>query len=138
MARTTPGLVTAILEPGGNYRCGADLTFAILPANRIITKVAECAAGKGISIDAELLQLMESWMAAHFYTRSDPTYKSRSTLRASGEFNADGSEFLTTAIALDPSGCLAEIMNTTNSMVASVTWTGKPFGQQRTYGQRNW
>lgn len=137
MARTTAELVIKILDPGGNYRCGTDLTFAIRAANRIVTRVAECATDGGDSLDSETLQDIESWLAAHYYTRSDPTYKSRSTLRASGEMNADGSEFLTAALSLDPSGCLAEIMNTTESKVASVKWTGKKYNNQRTYWGRN-
>jgi hypothetical protein len=103
---------------------------------RIINRVVDCAAASGVTIDAGTLKDMETAIAAHLYTRSDPTYKSRSTLSASGSMNTDGSEFLNIALMLDPSGCLANIMQSMKSQFAGGAWLGKKPSEKTSY--RDW
>lgn len=131
--RTKPARVQAILSAGGNYRAGVDLAPFIRTASRTITRVAACAVAKGISLDAETLEDIEAWYAAHVYTRSDPTYSSKSTLSASGSYTRDGSEFLNQAIALDESGCLADIVNSVKQRIAGGVCLRTPPSSQTDY-----
>jgi hypothetical protein len=60
------------------------------------------------------LELIERWLAAHYYQISDPGYKSRTTAGASGSFNGETTMvFMSTrygqqACAIDSTGWLAK------------------------------
>jgi hypothetical protein len=129
--RTDAATVQAVL--GNNYQAGVDLTRFIAIASKVVDRVVTCAAAKSVSLSAAVLAEMEAWLAAHYYTRSDPTYKSRTTNRASGVFNADGSEFKNAAMELDSSGCLSAILS---RKTASVAWLGKTETEQIAYPDR--
>jgi hypothetical protein len=131
--RTNPGSVIAVLEPGGNYRTGADLTPFIRGANLVVTRVVACAAARGLPLDAATAKEVESWYAAYLYTRSDPTWKSKSTLSASGSNNGDPEDFLNGARDLDPSGCLATIVQSRKNQLAGGGHLGTKPSEKTSY-----
>jgi hypothetical protein len=86
MARTTPGAVQGIL--GANWDGKTDLGQFITPANIVVNQVQKYALIGLICYThtpAEL-ELIERWLAAHFYCQNDPLYMSSSVLGASGGF----------------------------------------------------
>ena len=131
--RSAVGDVIAILSPGGHYRAGTNLLPFIRPASRVIDRVIVCAAAKGITIDADTLKDLEIWYTAYLYTRADPTWKSKSTLSASGSNNSTGNDYADGAIQMDPSGCLSEIINETKQRIAGGSWLGTRPSQQTSY-----
>lgn len=136
--RTTVTAVKGIL--GGNYggnsrQCEPDLTPYIRTASAVVDDLVTCAEEKGITLSASKLALIEMWLAAHYYTRMDPTYKSRNTLRAGGTFNTDGSEYRSVAENLDSTGCMEAILE--GYGVAELGWGGKNVPDQRTDEERN-
>lgn len=136
--RTTVTAVKGIL--GGNYggnsrQCEPDLSPYIRTAGSVVDDLVSCATAKGKTLSAAKLALIEMWLAAHYYTRMDPTYKQRSTLRASGSLNTDGSEYSMAATQLDPTGCLVAII--AGYGVVDLEWGGKSEADQIPYDQRN-
>jgi len=83
------------------------------------------------------LELIERWLSAHFYTKMDPTYSSKSTSGASGSFVRDPKvpePYKDAAIMLDPSGALAALLN---RQTAGGAWLGKPVSAQIPYWERD-
>lgn len=144
MARTTADAVKALMAPGGDYDLilEPDLTPFIDTASSVVDDVAECAANKGKTLSATKLELIERWLAAHFYQQSDQGYTQRSTLRASGSFQGktemylESTKYGQTASNLDPSRCLDVIANGTRK-VAGGFWLGKPKSEQINYEDRD-
>lgn len=139
--RTTSSDVQSLLEDGGNYDAvnSPSLTKYILMASKIVDRVFTCANNKGITLDTDELELIERNLAAHYYTRSDPMYSSRSTAGASGSFvrpqgDAAGESYKQNAIELDYSGCLKAIFNRSN---VRFGWLGKRPSDQIPYDQRD-
>lgn len=138
-ARTNAILVQAILQD--NYKAGVDLTPFITAATTIVDRVATGAAAKCLPLTTSELELIERWLAAHFYCVNDPLYMSKSTGGASGNFQrgAPTEGFQTTdygrqAVALDYSGVLNAIGKRS---FASAVWLGKPPSEQIPYTQRD-
>lgn len=131
--RTTSELVEGILT-ARNYDVAADtdLTPFIDSASALVDLVAECAIRRGAPYPATTLEIMERWLAASYYTISDPIYKRKRTERAEGEYF--DRNFLQPALALDPLGCLSGLLA---RKVATGAWLGTPRNQQRTYEERN-
>lgn len=133
MARTDASLVKGVLmDDYGPRRDGTlpDLTAAIDTASAVVDQVQACAAAKGAPQDAGVLALMERWLAAHYYTKSDPVYSSRSTKGASGTFVRDPKEpepYKAAALDLDFSGCLAAVLERQR---AAAVWLGKVPSEQ--------
>lgn len=137
--RTTLGAVQDLL--GNDWEPGRNLQAFVTTASKIVDRVVTCLASKSLSLDSTEAELMERWLAAHAYTRSDPTYASRSTLSASGSkhgqtaMNLDASFYGQQAKALDPSGvCLVSIFN---GQRAGAAWVGRPPSEQTDYAQRD-
>ncbi len=140
--RTTERAVKQLL--GSNY--GADnlgnepsLRPYIETAAAIVARVIICASRKKPVFvhTAVELELIERWLAAHFYTRMDPTYTSRTTASASGAFTSpkdDTERYRQSAIEVDTSGCLKAILY---RLHASATWLGKPVSEQTPYRDRD-
>ena len=132
------------MAPGGDYDLVAnpDLTPFIDTASALVDDVAECATNKGKPLTSGRLELLERWLAAHFYQQSDQGYTQRATLRASGTFQGDTGMYLEstkygqTARNLDSSGCLNAIANGTRK-VAGGFWAGKPPSEQINYEDRD-
>lgn len=134
--RTTSVAVQTVLNPN-DYDATRSLDAYIETASAIVDQVVTCAASKGITINAELI---ERWLAAHMYQMSDPGYTSRSTANKSGSFRGtttnkfDATLYGQTAQNVDVSGCLTAIGL---RQVASIFWGGKTDGDKQTYEERN-
>lgn len=140
MARTTERAVKQLL--GSNYgtdHLGNDPSLRpyIDTAAAIMARVVTCATAKSFTHTAAELELIERWLAAHYYTRMDPTYTSKSTAGASGSFTSPKDEterYKASAIELDASGCLKAILSRNK---ATAAWLGKVPSDQIPYDQRN-
>lgn len=130
--RTLPSRVQVIL--GSYYAAGTDLSPWIESANPIVTRAAACATADGTPLTDIELELMERWLAAWLYTKTDPLHTSRSTLSSSASFLRDPKDFLAQAYAFDPSGCLkAQVEGNT----VGGAWLGKTETEELTYRERN-
>lgn len=149
--RTTSDLVKDVLRsgsPAADYEdsTAPDLTPFIATANTVTSLAMACAVKKGRPItefstvgDGSQAELIERWLAAAYYTRSDRLYTNRSTSKASGGFMFDGDEleknpYIRTALDMDPSGCLNTLIKRRR---ASAAWLGKPPSEQVPYDQRS-
>jgi hypothetical protein len=144
LARTTVDLVELVLDR--NYDGQMDLQQFIDTANLLVNRVATCASDRGEPLSAEELELIERWLAAHYYAQVDPTYTSKSTDGASASFMGasgkylEGSRFGQVAITLDPSGCLESIVASGDGggrKVARAFWLGKAPSEQTDYRDRD-
>ena len=131
MTRTNPTDVQSIL--GDNYDCSSPLDPYIELATALVDRVVTCASAKSVTVTSAEAELMERWMAAHYYTTMDPLYTSKSTGRASGSFQRD--PYMNAALAVDPSGCLSGIL--TRGKSAGLSWLGKPRSAQIDQADRN-
>lgn len=131
--RTTPDLVKGVLT-SRNYdvAAGTDLAPFIDSASALVDLVYQCSVRKGDPYPASVLEVMERWLSAYYYTISDPIYKRKRTERAEGEFF--DRNFLQPALGLDPLGCLGGLLE---RKVATGFWLGTPRNEQRTYDERN-
>lgn len=143
MARTTDALVQAVLQDDFGTRLDGStpsLTRYVQAATLIVDRVDTCATNRGYTLTSDELAEIETWLAAHYYTRSDKTYASRSTGRASGAFHGqtgmhlEASFYGQTAMELDPSGCLKAI---TMGQRAGASWLGRAPSAQTDYADRN-
>ena len=80
MARTTAKAVRILLARDYDDRRNPSLSPHIDTASALVDKLVTCAAAKGVIHSDSVLELIERWLAAFFYTRSDPIYSSRSSL----------------------------------------------------------
>lgn len=135
MSRTTSSSVQGVL--GQDYDGTTSLTPYIDSATIIVDRVSSCSTAKGITLSATELEMIERWLSAHFYTKMDPTYQSKSNAGASGGFvrNPECPEpYKDAAISLDYSGCLKAILSRS---FAGGFWAGKPASQQIPYQDRD-
>jgi hypothetical protein len=113
MSRTTTSLVEKVLAD--NYDGQMDLQQFIDSATVIVDRIVTCASGKGITLTASELELIERWLAAHCYAQVDMLYASKSTAGASASFQGqtglslDSTRYGQMAVNLDYSGCLNAI-----------------------------
>jgi hypothetical protein len=127
-SRTSATLVASVL--GGNYDGGTPLGPFIDSASVLIDQMLECAAAQGIVHTPRELELIERWLAAWAYTQMDPLYTSRSTADASGSFAER--DYQQMAIALDKSGCLADLLippaagGPAGKVTVGGAWLGTP------------
>lgn len=135
--RTTPEVVQSILGSDYDTANMPDLTPRIRAANLLVSRVATCASDKGVPLTTGELTEIEAWLAAWYYTKTDPVYLSRSTAGRSGAFVRGKEEpepYKDGALALDPSGCLNALLNRRRAMVA---WGGKVEADQIDVDQRS-
>lgn len=123
--RTTAELVAGIIE--------VDVTISLDPfiavSNALVSEIAPLTTHT-----EERLELIERWLAAHFYTNRDPrTVQERAgsvdeTFQSKVDLNLSTSHYGQTAMTLDTSGQLSMLnqrtINGTPSRVVSVTWLG--------------
>jgi len=92
------------------------------------------------------LRQIETWLAAHFYSRRDPGFLEKATDKARGVFQGqtamhfDSTFWGQTAMEIDVSGCLTKRNNEMKTgMLAKVglTWLGKPPSTQTDYVDRD-
>ena len=118
--RTTAELVGSLLA----VTASMDLEPFIATAHNLVDQVEECDS----SLSATTLELIERWLAAHFYAVANPQHvNSKSIGGASKSFalgqlgeRVHSTYYGQQAILLDTSGCLEKI----TSERATVTWMG--------------
>lgn len=117
-----------------------DVTPFIKHAHRITNKVRTCAINKSLALDAEQLESIETYLAAHLYALFDPQEQSITTERASATFqgqtgmNLDSTRWGQMAKTFDTSGCLASF---DKGARAGFVWLGKPPSDQIDYEDRD-
>jgi hypothetical protein len=122
--RTTEGNVRGIL--GGHY----DGTTSLVPFIDTASSLVDDVALKDSSVSAVRLELIERWLAAHYYEHADQITQSRSTGGASGQFQGrtdmgfDSTKYGQEAKRLDSSGLLVNLDQTLRPK-ASASWLGK-------------
>jgi hypothetical protein len=131
VARTNKQLVAAVL--GRNYDGTSDLSPWINTASSIVDEAVAVANSRNIPLSSVQQELMERWMAAHYYTQMDPLYKSKSELSASGTFIEQ--DFSKVAINMDPSKALGWIL--AGRPRGKVIWAGKTRSNALTYTDRD-
>ena len=119
--RTTSGAVEGIIE--------VDVTISLEPfmlvANELVTEVCSDAG-----YTEERLELIERWLAAHFYTNRDPRPVTEragpvsATYQSAVALNLNTSHYGQTAMMLDTAGGLAALSKQKPKRIASVTWLG--------------
>ena len=95
-----------------------DLDMAIDSASSLVDELATCASADGNTLSDQRLELIESWIAAHFAYIAQPTNiqsksvggASQSYLQASVNQGIDASPYGTQAVLLDTSGCLDKLL----------------------------
>ena len=142
MARTTETAVKGILLKDYDADDVPSLQPFIDSATVIVDRVKTCAVDRSRTLTTAELELIERWLAAHFYCQSDQTYASRNTGKSSGQFQGqtglqlDSSKYGQHAKALDYSGCLAALAGAERK-VARGAWLGKPPSDQVDYEDRD-
>lgn len=136
MARTTQLAVENLLLRDYDSRRHPSLAPYIDSATVVVDRVVTCATDKGVTLTTAEKELIERWLAAFFYTRSDPIYQSKGTDGANGSFvqdPVDPERYRMGAIAVDYSGCLAGILK---GQRAGAVWLGKNPSDQTAYEDR--
>lgn len=140
MARTTAALVRAILRD--DYDGESDVSPFIASATVVVTRVAACAVAKLEPLTVEELELIERWLAAHYYgctASNDRPIQEQTTEKAKGVFQGrtgmalESTYYGQVALTLDPSGCLAAVTKRTK---ARLTWAGLNPTDQTAYEDR--
>ncbi len=118
MSRTTDELVKGVIETDEDNI--PDLEPFITVANELVTEVCvdgPVARGDVVAYTSTRLELIERWLAAHFYAVRDPRSKSERAGPVSQEVESDTDLFLSTskygqhAMVLDTKGGLARLNN---------------------------
>lgn len=140
MARTGVLAVRQIL--GEDYDGRRNLLPFIETASVLVTRIAACAEARDEALSAAELELIERWLACHFYGQSDKPLGSKSTKGASGSYHGQTAMYLEstlygqTAVSLDASGCLADLAEG-RAASAGGFWLGKPPSEQTDYRDRD-
>lgn len=138
MPRTTSSAVETLLA--GDYDGTTSLTPHIDTATAIVDRVEDCAAARDRTLTEVELELIERWLAAHFYAMVDQPYQSKTTGRSSATFQGrtgmhfEATKYGQSAVNVDYSGCLAAIGKRRS---ARVVWLGKPPSSQVDYVDRD-
>jgi hypothetical protein len=139
MARTTATKVEAVLLGEYDIDEAPDLAPFIDVAEAIVDAVVACSLRKGLTISSVTQEHLETWLAAHCYTASDPSYMEQQTERAKGVFSplGDGlksSRFGQMALQMDFTGCLRVV---TSGIKATGGWLGKTVTERLPFIDRN-
>ena len=141
MVRTNEGLVKGVLTQDYNERKLPALLPFMTAANSLVDDVIECASSKGVAVSDAKAELIETWLAAHFYKYAyDRQFSNKSTAGASGSYTGqtamylEGTTYGHTAIVLDRSLCL---VNFSKQQVAGGFWMGKAPSEQIDYVDRD-
>jgi hypothetical protein len=105
----------------------------IQSANSMVNRVAQFAPNRGFALTRSELELIERWLAAHFYCCSDQPFSQKTTDGASGTFQGKtaeeglcGTKYGQMAVRLDVSGVLNAL---DKRIVAKGHWLGSvPLG----------
>jgi hypothetical protein len=130
MSRTSSSKVQEILVDHYDSVNSISLTAFISTANSLTNKVASNDADTLLS--STDLELVERWLAAHFYAHADQLSQSRGGGRANASFQGQTAMALTstqygqTAMVLDVTGYLSRLSQQAVSgpVKASMSWLG--------------
>lgn len=133
MARTTADNVRAIIEVDSTVIVvDADLDPFIEIANELVTE--QCVTnGPSTAYSSTRLELIERWLAAHFYTNRDPRPVNEEagpvgvTYQSKVDLGFDTSHYGQTAMRLDTNGKLAALNDQTKKggkITATAVWLG--------------
>lgn len=133
MSRTNADAVKLVLAPGKDYntRTNPDLTPFIDTAAAVVDDAIENALANAVTITSARAELMERWLAAHFYKCSDRQFASKNTQGASASYtgktgmNFNATTYGQTAMSLDPSGSLLAIGGEEGRSTANAVWVGE-------------
>lgn len=103
--RTSPALVKEIIE----FDTDLSMQPFIIAASNMVDQLA-AEADTEYTLAAATLELIERWLAAHFYAMRDQQYSSKSTGGAGGSFQGQTSMVLTAT----QYGQMAMLLDTTN------------------------
>ena len=136
MPRTTLAAVAGIIETDPQV---VPDEAAMLPfievASELVTECCTGAAGPAVEYSTTRLELIERWLAAHFYTNRDPRATSEgaggvsSSYQSSVALGFDTSHYGQTAMRLDTNGGLAVLNQDTKKggkRRVGVAWLGTP------------
>jgi len=137
MARTTLALVSGIIEVDASIVAdeAAFAPFASI-ANELVTEACTGDNGPDTDYTDARLILVETWLAAHFYTNRDPrvTQEKASSVSQSVQSKVDlglaTSHYGQTAMRLDTNGGLAKLNAQTKKggkPTVGVAWLGTEF-----------
>jgi len=132
MARTTTSNVVGIIE----IDSGISLTPFIEVANALVTEVCSLATDSDgdLVYDATRLELIERWLAAHFYHIRDPKSSREevddvaATYRSIVEIGFNNTHYGQMAMRIDTNGGLARLDKSAKdgkTTTVSLTWLGK-------------
>ena len=133
MPRTTRAQIATIVELDEDI-APDDISMQafIIPANELVTEGSTGASGPGTPYTEDRLELIERWLAAHFYTNRVPLV-THETAGGMGETKAvetgigfENSIFGQTAMRLDTNGGLARLNHNSKKGAAraGATWLG--------------
>lgn len=132
--RTSKEEVRAIIDTDSNINVAPFIDTANALTNHVSSQDAA-----NILTTALLLQI-ETYLAAHFYSRRDPQYQTKKTGDASAEFQGrtglrlDSTYWGQDAMTLDVTGTLRAL---SKGARASIAWLGLPPSEQTDYMDRN-
>lgn len=135
MARTTRALISGIIELDASIiPDDASMEPFIELASELVTEA--CVTGGPATAYSETrLELIERWLAAHFYTNRDPRYTAEragsvgATYQSSVGLGFDTSHYGQTAMRLDTNGGLAKVNEDTKKgrPRVGVFWPGTAY-----------
>jgi hypothetical protein len=151
MARTTAGKVREVLLRDYDSVDEPSLTPFIDAAGALADDLEDAAES---APSASRLELIERWLAAHFYAMSDQPFSEEWVGKAKASYQGsrgetlgkylEASKYGQQAILLDPTGYLSAQVAAavvaaagTRTITASATWLGKPPSQQTDYSDRD-
>jgi hypothetical protein len=137
VSRTSSTKVQGILVDHYDDVNSIDLTAFISTANSLVNKVASNDTYSLLS--STDLELIERWLAAHFYAHADQISQSRGGGRANASFQGQTAMMLTstqygqTAMVLDVTGYLSKLNQQaqTGPMRAGMVWLGTRYRNDR-------
>lgn len=141
MARTTADKVRGVLMRDYDTVDLPSLTPFVETANSLTDEVAAVAAGRNVSLGSARLELIERWLAAHFYSQSDRPYAENMTRSAQAKYQGqtgmhlESSFYGQTAMVLDTSGALRSLNSPAGRAYAA--WLGKAPSEQTDYVERD-
>lgn len=127
MPRTIDSKVRQIIATNSNI----SLAPFIATANSLVNWLERKDVDN--ELDAATLELIEQWLAAHFYAHHDQLYQAKATGRASATFQGKtdmglkSTQYGQAALNLDTTGLLAQrdLESLRGKRKGSITWLGK-------------
>jgi hypothetical protein len=149
MPRTTSLAVQGVLMDEYGPReddSNPSLDPFIATATVLVDRVSDYADANSLTVTAAALEVLERWLAAHFFKCSDrpasftSAGKSQTTFDGKTDMHLQSTLYGQTAVLLDSTGYLASISDTATSggrTTIGVYWGGKRFSQRTPYDQRS-